>query len=149
MSSLKNSGPDCRCQRSACMKNYCRCYNANRKCGESCKCIGKSKNSAIFSSLQIDAIYALFLLFLFHITEGCKNVLGSKGTTKRPKTEQIGNSVKVFTEPLADAITNALLAKSAMLIASGKGPTAVEKEVLLEFNNCLNAVINHLHINNY
>lgn len=35
---------ECRCQRSACLKNYCRCYNADRMCGASCKCIGEFDN---------------------------------------------------------------------------------------------------------
>lgn len=47
MKKASKTGPttsqDCRCQRSACSKNYCRCYNANRMCGASCKCLGESK----------------------------------------------------------------------------------------------------------
>lgn len=59
----KEKLPFCKCKRSACVRNYCQCYDQKRACGSSCRCF--SEWSFLGQSCFI------FFLFYFAINFVC------------------------------------------------------------------------------
>lgn len=141
MKKASKTGPttsqDCRCQRSACSKNYCRCYNANRMCGASCKCLGESKT--ITYVFQNGANKILWLS-----STGCKNVPPGTRPAPAPVKADTDTRQKCFNDEIACSITRVLMAKAFQLQSEVVHSLVdIEREVLVEFNNCILEVAQH------
>ncbi|XP_031629189.1 tesmin isoform X2 [Contarinia nasturtii] len=48
----KEKLPFCKCKRSACVRNYCQCYDQKRQCGPSCQCFNCQNRFSIGSTKE-------------------------------------------------------------------------------------------------
>ncbi|KAK2918334.1 hypothetical protein Q8A73_005080 [Channa argus] len=96
----------CNCKRSGCLKNYCKCYEANIVCSSNCKCIG------------------------------CRNYDTNSEKGPREKTGKDKWMVSLITPTVLKAVCSCLMVKAKEAERKGQSKAQAEHMVLDEFGHC-------------